>query len=46
MSPVSHCGGGNRANKQKNVIDRLKAYFNKFYEVGGVAKFTKDSDEI
>ncbi len=42
MPPVSRFGGGNRANKKKTVIDRLKAYFDKFYGVGGVAKFTKD----
>lgn len=45
MPPVSRFGGGNRANKKKNVIDRLKAYFDKFYGVGGVAKFTKDEIE-
>ena len=42
MPPVSRFGGGNRANKKKTVIDRLKAYFDKFYGVGGAAKFTKD----
>lgn len=30
---------------RQTVIDRLKAYFDKFYGVGGAAKFTKDSDE-
>ncbi|MGN0394443.1 MAG: hypothetical protein ACI4EF_03710 [Coprococcus sp.] len=45
MPLVSRFGGGNRANKKKTVIDRLKAYFDKFYRVGGVAKFTKDSEE-
>ena len=45
MPPVSRFGGGNRAAKKKTVIDRLKAYFDKFYGIGGVAKFTKDSDE-
>lgn len=39
MPPVSRFGGGNRANKKKNVIARLKAYFDKFYGVGGNAKF-------
>lgn len=37
MPPVSRFGGGNRADKKKNVIDRLKAYFEKFYGVGGAA---------
>ncbi len=45
MPPVSRFGGGNRTNKKKTVIDRLKGYFDKFYGVGGVAKFTKNSDE-
>ena len=45
MPPVSRFGGGNRANKKKTVIDRLKAYFDKFYGVGGIAKFTKDEIE-
>ena len=41
MPPVSRFGGGNRAAKKKNVIDRLKAYFEKFYGIGGIARFTK-----
>ena len=45
MPPVSRFGGGNRANKKKTVIDRLKAYFDKFYGVGGAVKFTKDDTE-
>lgn len=45
MPPVSRFAGGNRANKKKTVIDRLKAYFEKFYGVGGPAKFTKYETE-
>ena len=45
MPPVSRFGGGNRANKKKTVIDRLKAYFEKFYGIGGVAKLSKDETE-
>lgn len=45
MPPVSRFGGGNRANKKKTVIDRLKAYFDKFYGVGGAFKFTNDDTE-
>lgn len=45
MPPVSRFGGGNRANKKKTVIDRLKAYFDKFYGIGGKVKFTKEGDE-
>lgn len=45
MPPVSRFGGGNRAAKKKTVIDRLKAYFDKFYGVGGAAKYTKEDTE-
>ena len=45
MPPVSRFGGGNRAAKKKTVIDRLKAYFEKFYGIGGQAKFTEESVE-
>ena len=44
MPPVSRFGGGNRATKKKNVIDRLKAYFEKFYGIGGIASFTKENE--
>lgn len=45
MPPVSRFGGGNRADKKKTVIDRLKAYFEKFYGVGGPAIFAKEGEE-
>lgn len=45
MPPVSRFGGGNRANKKKNVISRLKAYFDKFYGVGGNAKFLSTDEK-
>ncbi len=45
MPPVSRFGGGNRAAKKKTVIDRLKAYFDKFYGIGGKVKFTKEGEE-
>ena len=41
MPPVSRFGGGNRALKKKTVIDRLKAYFDKFYGVDGQVTFIK-----
>lgn len=44
LPPVSRFGGGNRAAKKKTVIDRLKAYFEKFYGIGGVA-FKADPEE-
>lgn len=45
MPPVSRFAGGNRANKKKNVIARLKAYFDKFYGIGGNAKFLSTDEE-
>lgn len=45
MPPISRFGGGNRAAKKKTVIDRLKAYFDKFYGIDGKVKFTKEVEE-
>ena len=45
MPPVSRFGGGNRAAKKKKVIDKLKAYFEKFYGIGGISRFTKENEE-
>lgn len=45
MPPVSRFGGG-RATKKQNVINRLKAYFDKFYGIGGNKSFVgKDSSD-
>ena len=38
LPPLSRFGGGNRAEKKKGVIDRLIAYFEKFYGITN-AKF-------
>ncbi len=45
MPPVSRFGGGNRAAKKKTVIDRLMAYFEKFYAISGQVKFTHNDEE-
>lgn len=34
MPPVSRFGGGNRAAKKQNIIERLKAFFEKFFGIG------------
>jgi len=34
MPPVSRFGGGNRAQKKQNIIDRLKTFFEKFFGIG------------
>ena len=44
MPTVSRFGGGNRAVKKQSVIDKLKAFFEKFFGVGGSTRFT-DEDE-
>jgi type I restriction enzyme R subunit len=40
MPPVSRFGGGNRSEKKQTVIDKLKTFFEKYFGVGGPAKFT------
>jgi type I restriction enzyme R subunit len=40
MPPVSRFGGGNRSEKKQTVIDKLKTFFEKYFGVGGSAKFT------
>ena len=42
MPPVSRFGGGARARKKQTVIDKLKAFFERFFGIGGVI-FTEDS---
>ncbi len=39
MPPVSRFGGGNRTAKKKSVIEKLKAFFEKYYGIG--TRFTK-----
>ena len=34
MPPVSRFGGGNRAHKKLGVIEKLKAFFEKYYGLG------------
>jgi len=41
LPPVSRFGGGNRAEMKKGVIDRLMAYFERFYGMTN-AKFNKE----
>ena len=35
MPPVSRFGGGKRAEKKQTVIDKLKAFFERFFGIGG-----------
>ena len=34
MPPVSRFGGGNRAKKKQTVIEKLKAFFEKYFGIG------------
>ena len=44
LPPVSRFGGGNRAEKKKAVIEKIKAFFEKFYGIGGNDKFFTDNE--
>lgn len=41
MPPISRFGGGNREKKKQTVIDKLKAFFEKYFGVGNSNKFTQ-----
>lgn len=45
MPPVSRFGGGGRAQKKQGVIDKLKAFFEKFFGIGGSIAFTEQEQE-
>lgn len=46
MPPVSRFGGGNRATKKENIIKKIKAFFEKYFGIGGTVKFTiKETEE-
>ena len=34
MPPVSRFGGGNRAQKKQNVIEKFKVFFEKYFGLG------------
>ena len=42
LPPVSRFGGGARAKKKQTVIDKLKAFFERFFGIGG-SLFTETS---
>ena len=44
MPPVSRFGGGGRAKKKQNIIDKLKAFFEKYFGIGGSTSFD-DTEE-
>ena len=44
MPPVSRFGGGGRAKKKQGVIDKLKAFFERFFGLGN-ASFTAEEQK-
>ncbi len=44
MPPVSRFGGGNRAAKKQNIIQKLKTFFEKYFGIGGTFKFIDSND--
>ena len=45
MPPVSRFGSGGRAKKKQSVIDKLKAFFEKYFGIGGPSSFTAKEHE-
>jgi type I restriction enzyme R subunit len=41
MPPVSRFGGSGRTKKKQGVIDKLKAFFEKYFGIGGSSSFTE-----
>ena len=45
MPPVSRFGGGDRTAKKQSIIDKLKAFFERFFGIGD-SHFTKKEEAI
>lgn len=45
MPPVSRFGGGNRAKKKQTIIDKLKAFFEKYFGIGRSFRSQEPSEE-
>ena len=41
MPPISRFGGVGRAKKKLGVIEKLKAFFEKYFGIGGSSSFTE-----
>lgn len=47
MPPISRFSGGGRAKKKLGVIEKLRAFFEKYFGIGGSSSFTEYScDEL
>ena len=45
MPPVSRFGGGNRTQKKQSVLSKLKAFFEKYFGIGGTIKFSRNEEK-
>lgn len=45
LPPVSRFGGGKRAEKKQGVIDKIKAFFEKYFGIGGSSSFTDKPEQ-
>ena len=45
LPPVSRFGGSGRDKKKQDVIDKLKAFFEKYFGIGGSASFAEPGHE-
>ncbi len=43
LPPISRFGSGARTEKKQRVIEKLKVFFEKYFGVGGEAKFTEEN---
>ncbi len=46
MPPVSRFGGSGRAAKKQTVIDKLRAFFEKYFGVGGSTAPEETTDHV
>ena len=46
MPPVSRFGGGNRAEKKQGIIDKIKAFFEKYFGIGRSFKASENTSYI
>ena len=46
MPPISRFGGGGRAEKKQRIIDKFRAFFEKYYGIGGSQSFSEKEQKI
>ena len=45
MPPTTRFGGGNRAQKKQTIIEKLKAFFERFFGIGGTPFSAREENE-